>query len=242
MCVSNITLPYSFYNVSSYYNNRTFSLIFPKGSTTQTISVTLQEGFYTVTDINSYIQQTCIANGAYLIDSTGNYVYYQRLVYNSTYYAVQLLLYSVPTTLPICYTRSTTGIYSGGNIEKFTYINPLQGATSPRSPASPSSVIDFSNTNPLRKGAAGADSRMADASVFNTTSPRGKVSPRGVAPAISLNMPIPRRSSAAVSSSTNVAADNAGLSKEATSTLEKQNLEPIDLEDGTQDKNVVFQF
>ena len=29
MCVSSITLPYSFYNVSSYYNNRTFSLVFP---------------------------------------------------------------------------------------------------------------------------------------------------------------------------------------------------------------------
>jgi hypothetical protein len=84
MCVSSITLPYSFYNVSSYYNNRTFSLIFPTGSTTQTISVTLQEGFYTVTDINSYIQQICIANGAYLIDSTGNYVFYQQLVFQHT--------------------------------------------------------------------------------------------------------------------------------------------------------------
>ena len=109
MCVSSITLPYSFYNVSSYYNNRTFSLIFPKGATTQTISVTLPEGFYTVTDINSYIQQICLDNGAYLIDSTGNYVYYQQLVYNSTYYSVQLLLYPVPTTLPTGYSYASAG-------------------------------------------------------------------------------------------------------------------------------------
>ena len=34
MCVSSITLPYSFYNVSSYYANRTFSLIFPTAATT----------------------------------------------------------------------------------------------------------------------------------------------------------------------------------------------------------------
>ncbi len=114
MCVSSITLPYSFYNVSSNYNNRTFSLIFPKGSTTETISVTLQEGFYTVTDINSYIQQICIANGAYLIDSTGNYVFYQQLVYNSTYYSVQLLLFSIPTSLPTGYSYATTGsLYTG---------------------------------------------------------------------------------------------------------------------------------
>ena len=109
MCVSSITIPYSFYNVSSYYNNRTFSLIFPTAATTTTISITLPEGFYTVTDINSYIQQVCIDYGAYLIDSTGNYVYYQQLVYNTTYYAVQLLLFSVPTTLPTGYSYATAG-------------------------------------------------------------------------------------------------------------------------------------
>jgi hypothetical protein len=114
MCVSSITLPYSFYNVSSYYNNRTFSLIFPTAATTTTISVTLPEGFYTVTDINSYIQQICLDNGAYLIDSTGNYVYYQQLVYNSTYYSVQLLLYPVPTTLPTGYSYASAGtLYTG---------------------------------------------------------------------------------------------------------------------------------
>jgi hypothetical protein len=114
MCVSSITLPYSFYNVSSYYANRTFSLIFPTAATTTTISVTLPEGFYTVTDINSYIQQICINYGAYLIDSTGNYVYYQQLVYNTTYYSVQLLLFSVPTTLPTGYSYATAG--SSGSV------------------------------------------------------------------------------------------------------------------------------
>jgi hypothetical protein len=109
MCVSSITLPYSFYNVSSYYANRTFSLIFPTAATTTTISITLPEGFYTVTDINSYIQQVCLDYGAYLIDSTGNYVYFQQLVYNSTYYSVQLLLYPVPTTLPTGYSYATAG-------------------------------------------------------------------------------------------------------------------------------------
>ena len=132
MCVSSITLPYSFYNVSSYYNNRTFSLIFPKGATTQTISVTLPEGFYTVTDINSYIQQICLDNGAYLIDSTGNYVYYQQLVYNSTYYSVQLLLYPVPTTLPTGYSYASAGtLYtSSTNLPTTSYTPQLVLASS----------------------------------------------------------------------------------------------------------------
>ena len=113
MCISSITLPYSFFNVSSYYNNKTFSLIFPTGATTITYSITLPDGFYTITDINSYIQQQCVLNGAYLLDSSGNYVYFIKMVYDSTYYAVQLLYYSVPTSIGT-YVRPSTGLYSTG--------------------------------------------------------------------------------------------------------------------------------
>jgi hypothetical protein len=111
MCISSITLPYSFFNVSSYYDNKTFSLIFPTAATTITYSITLPDGFYTITDINSYIQQQCVLNGAYLIDTSGNYVYFIRMIYDSTYYAVQLLYYSVPTSIGT-YTRPSSGLYS----------------------------------------------------------------------------------------------------------------------------------
>lgn len=111
MCISSITLPYSFFNVSSYYNNKTFSLIFPTAATTITYAITLPDGFYTITDINSYIQQQCVLNGAYLIDSSGNYVYFVKMVYDSTYYAVQFLYYSVPSSIGT-YTRPSTGLYS----------------------------------------------------------------------------------------------------------------------------------
>jgi hypothetical protein len=131
MCVSSITLPYSFYNVSSYYANRTFSLTFPKGSGFGVIPITLPGGFYTVTDINSYIQQICIDYGAYLIDSTGNYVYFQQLAYNTTYYAVQLLLFSVPTTLPTGYSYANVG--SAGAAASF-YINSTNMPTTAYTP------------------------------------------------------------------------------------------------------------
>ena len=113
MCISSITIPYSFYNVSSYYNNKTFSLIFPTGSTTINYDFTLPDGFYTITDINSYIQQQCVLNGAYLINTSGEYVYFVKLVYNAIYYSVQFLYYSVPTTIGT-YTRPSSGLYSVG--------------------------------------------------------------------------------------------------------------------------------
>ena len=111
MCISSVTLPYSFFNVSSYYNNKTFSLIFPTGALTATYAFTLPDGFYTITDINSYIQQQCVLNGLYLIDTSGNYVYFIKMVYDSTYYAVQLLYYLVPASIGT-YTRPSTGLYA----------------------------------------------------------------------------------------------------------------------------------
>ena len=117
MCVSSITLPYSFYNVSSYYANKTFSLIFPTAATTVQHDITLPDGFYTVTEINSYIQQVCVDNGAYLLNSSGNYVYFVQLIYNTTYYSVQLLTFLVPTLATIgTYTQPSSGLYSGAGL------------------------------------------------------------------------------------------------------------------------------
>ena len=111
MCVSSVSIPYSWNNVSTYYNNKTFSLIFSTAATTVTYSFVLPDGFYTVNDINYFIQQTCISNGAYLIDSALNNVYFTNIAYNATYYSIQVLLFSVPTTIGT-YTRPATGLYS----------------------------------------------------------------------------------------------------------------------------------
>ncbi len=46
----------------------------------------------------------CITNGLYLKDSGGNNVCYLSVQYNTTYYANQILAYTVPTSLPSGYT------------------------------------------------------------------------------------------------------------------------------------------
>ena len=45
MCIGNLTIPYSFFNVSTFYNNQTFSFTFPTGATTTTLSIFLTAGF-----------------------------------------------------------------------------------------------------------------------------------------------------------------------------------------------------
>ena len=116
MCVSSITLPYSFYNVSSYYANKLFSLTFPTNAGAIQYDIVLPDGFYTVETLNNYIQQVCVTNGAYLLDSSGNYVYFVQLAYNTTYYSVQYLSFLVPLLANIgTYTRPSSGIYSSGS-------------------------------------------------------------------------------------------------------------------------------
>ena len=88
-------------------------MIFPTAATTIQHDITLPDGFYTVTEINNYIQLECQTHGAYLLDSSGNYVYFIQLVYNTAYYTVQLLTFLVPTLAGIgTYTRPATGLYS----------------------------------------------------------------------------------------------------------------------------------
>lgn len=103
--ISNITLPYSWFNVTSAYNNKTFSFTWTVGTTTTSHNITLPDGFYTVDDINNYIQNYCITNGLYLINASGNYIYYINISYNVTAYACQLLLFPVPTSLPSGWTQ-----------------------------------------------------------------------------------------------------------------------------------------
>jgi hypothetical protein len=105
ICVSNITLPYSWFNITSAYSNRTFSIIWTVGAIPNTFTFTLQEGFYTITTLNEAIQQFCINNGLFLINEAKNYVYYLTLLYNPSTYGVQLICSLVPSALPAGWTQ-----------------------------------------------------------------------------------------------------------------------------------------
>lgn len=110
ICISNITLPYSFYNVTTAYNNRSFNLFFPVGAGDSAYAIILPQGFYTVTDINAYLQQQMILNGLYLINPDGKYVYYVTFLYNPTTYGVQLILQTVPLSLPVGWTQPSNWV------------------------------------------------------------------------------------------------------------------------------------
>jgi len=106
MCITGITIPYSWFNIQQqYYNNTTFQYTFTEGAITTTYNVTLPNGYYSVNTINDYLQGQFVNQGLYLVDSLGNNVYYLSLVYNVSTYSVQILSFAVPTALPPGYTN-----------------------------------------------------------------------------------------------------------------------------------------
>ncbi|GMF36455.1 unnamed protein product [Phytophthora lilii] len=116
--VQSISMYNSEYNIDSFqFQNTTFKIEVPTAATTSIVSVNLSDGIYTYADINRSIQTALVNAGAYLINGSGENVFYLQLSENSVYYAAQFDFSPTPTTLPTAggtWTRPSTGLYSTG--------------------------------------------------------------------------------------------------------------------------------
>ena len=108
--VANVQLPYSFYNITSAYNNNSFILHFPHQNHYNLYTITIPDGFYTTTSLNFFLQQFCITNGLYLINGSGQNVYYFSIQYNSYQYGNQIITTLVPTSLPSGFTAPSNWV------------------------------------------------------------------------------------------------------------------------------------
>ena len=53
IAVGSLTMPYSWYNVTSFYNNQKFTIVFPySAGLTYTMNIVLPAGFYTITAVS----------------------------------------------------------------------------------------------------------------------------------------------------------------------------------------------
>jgi len=95
IAVSSVSIFYSWFNIVSTSNNNI--LKYTWGSTTYTI--TIPDGLYEITDLNSFCQWSFINNGTYWSIGTTNYYPFEMIV-NSSRYAVQLNTYLLPSSAP----------------------------------------------------------------------------------------------------------------------------------------------
>ncbi|GMF34228.1 unnamed protein product [Phytophthora lilii] len=77
--IQSITMYNSEYNIDSFqFQNTTFKVEVPTAATTSTISISLQDGIYSYDDINRSIQTALVNAGAYLINPSGENVFYLK--------------------------------------------------------------------------------------------------------------------------------------------------------------------
>jgi hypothetical protein len=97
LCIASLTIPYSWYNIGTQLNNQSFNFIDWLGLSH---SVVIPNGFYTISDLNGFLDTYMLNNGLYLVNDQGQAIVYMYIYQNTTYYANQLLCYAVPTSLP----------------------------------------------------------------------------------------------------------------------------------------------
>lgn len=99
--LSQAQLYYSWYNITTEYQNNIIQYIWIDGAGVQTTyTITIPDGIYEIITLNQLLQFTFIQNGHYLVNGSGENVYYAELLVNPARYACQINTYSFPTALP----------------------------------------------------------------------------------------------------------------------------------------------
>jgi hypothetical protein len=130
----------AYYNITDQeygarYNNNYFSYQWPDGANDfdniLPTAVTIPNGYYTFTTLNTWFQSFMIQNNHYLIDANGNYVFFMEWIWNPTYFRYQLITYALPTILGT-YTQPSGATWSLPTSNKAPQVqiyNPPSDAT-----------------------------------------------------------------------------------------------------------------
>lgn len=105
IALAQVSMYYSWFNISSLLQNNIFTYSWVVGVTKTIYTITIPDGLYEVATINQLLQFTMIANGHYLVNTAGQNVYYAEFIVNPARYAVQINTYLVPTSLPSGFTN-----------------------------------------------------------------------------------------------------------------------------------------
>ena len=101
IAISNISMFYSWFNITRANNNNSYTYTWVSGVSTNTYNIIIPDGLYEITALNDFLQFTFIQNNTYWIASNGDYVYPFEFLVNAARYAIQINTYLIPTSLPV---------------------------------------------------------------------------------------------------------------------------------------------
>ena len=141
MCISQVVIPYSWFNISkTYYKNATIQYKFPRAGTSDTYTITVQDGYYDINSLNNALELYMVSQNQYFYNTnTIQNQYYIQLLTNVTYYSNQIIETLVPISLPTGYSLPTMVVngftYTGFNCNTTTA--GLSGSTTSYFPTAP---------------------------------------------------------------------------------------------------------
>jgi len=174
MSLTTLTIPYSWYNISSYYGNNSFSYEIPSSSGFTYITVIIDDGFYTITDLNKVLSKSLYDNNFFFYNNGGNgyanlyqnIIYPIQFSYNSSLYTNSIIFQYIPTTsqhvmehygsnwvwansfpLHACLPRITIPQFNNNNISQNTYgLGNILGFTNGVYPSSSTLYYNLATT------------------------------------------------------------------------------------------------
>ena len=88
----------STFNITQSRGNNTVTFVW-NSATPVTTTFTIPDGYYSASDLNSYLQSQMYSNNYYVTSNSGtNVVYFYEIVQNSVRYSIQLNSYYIPTS------------------------------------------------------------------------------------------------------------------------------------------------
>ena len=97
IAVMSFSMYNSVFNVTSALNNNAFQVKL-NFATPVTTTITLPDGFYSVDDIQNYIEYIMLQNKQYVVNSSGQNIFFFHLVENSVYYTINVICDLLPTS------------------------------------------------------------------------------------------------------------------------------------------------
>jgi len=120
VAITNLSMYNSVFNVEAVRGNNTLSILF-NFLVPITLDIVIPDGFYSISQINSYIQNICLINNYYMVNSSGQAIYFVEFIENPVYYSAQLNLYPILTSaeaLTALYTQPVGSTWSYPTVDQ----------------------------------------------------------------------------------------------------------------------------
>lgn len=152
IALGSISMYYSWESINASYNNNKFGLLFPNGAGMSSYTITIPDGTYSISDLNAYLKYWFISQNLYITNNTtGDITVYAEFVENAPEYAVNLVVYPLPTATPAGYTNAGITWPTSVKTPQFVINNSgfgsIIGFTNASYPAAPAAVITTSTSN-----------------------------------------------------------------------------------------------